>query len=126
MWDLGALRQAPLVRGSAEALCGFLTRPRTRSIAVVGNGPLKPEQRDEIQGCDKVVRFNALNNRSGRTLQAFSNFVMCTTSRLHSRRMHASVHFSFPQNAPHACHEPIVPVALANHQTCAETGSRYQ
>ncbi len=68
LWDLSAIRQAPLVRGSAEALCGFLTRPRTRSIAVVGNGPLKPEQRGEIQACDKVVRFNALNNRSVRLL----------------------------------------------------------
>lgn len=37
--------------------------PGTRSIAVVGNGPLKPEQRPEIQTHDKVVRFNALNNR---------------------------------------------------------------
>ena len=63
LWDLSAFRQASLVRGTAEALCSVLMPPGTRSIAVVGNGPLKPEQRDDIQGCDKVVRFNALNNR---------------------------------------------------------------
>lgn len=63
LWDLSAIRRAPLLRGSAVALCGFLMRPRTRSIAVVGNGPLKPEQRAEILGFDRVVRFNALNNR---------------------------------------------------------------
>ena len=37
--------------------------PGTRSIAVVGNGPLQHAQRAEIQTFDKVVRFNALNNR---------------------------------------------------------------
>ena len=63
LWDLSAIRQAPLVRGTAKALCGFLMQPNTRSVAVVGNGPLKPEQRAEVQGFDKVVRFNALNNR---------------------------------------------------------------
>ena len=68
MWDLTATRRAPLLRGTAKALCGFLMRPNTRSIAVVGNGPLKPEQRAEIQGFDKVVRFNALNNRCGTSL----------------------------------------------------------
>lgn len=32
-------------------------------LAVVGNGPISEEQREEIELADTVVRFNAMNNR---------------------------------------------------------------
>ena len=63
LWDPATLRTESGPQGSIEALCKALMEPSTRSIAVVGNGPLKMDQRAEILEHDKVVRFNTLNNR---------------------------------------------------------------
>ena len=38
--------------------------PRLRTIAIVGNGPISIQQRQQIQQADVVIRFNKLNNRS--------------------------------------------------------------
>ena len=38
-------------------------KPKVRSIAVVGNGPLSARQRQQIDATDVVVRFNKMNNR---------------------------------------------------------------
>lgn len=32
-------------------------------VALVGNGPISPQQREEISKANCVVRFNALTNR---------------------------------------------------------------
>ncbi|KAK9788855.1 hypothetical protein WJX73_009926 [Symbiochloris irregularis] len=43
-------------------LCQAVTRSNASSIAIVGNGPLSQKDRDDIQRCDVIVRFNLMNN----------------------------------------------------------------
>ena len=40
-----------------------LSQHHVRSIAVVGNGPLSPLQRQQINASDVIMRFNELNTR---------------------------------------------------------------
>lgn len=48
-----------------RACAAFYTRP-VKTVALVGNGPLTEAQRLDIEAADLVIRFNKLNNRSGR------------------------------------------------------------
>ncbi|KAK9809048.1 hypothetical protein WJX72_008410 [[Myrmecia] bisecta] len=57
------MRKAEVLYGTMDAMCGLLNATHVKNIAVVGNGPVTSEQRDQIQHADRVVRFNALNNR---------------------------------------------------------------
>ncbi len=56
--------------GSADQLCSILNS--TDDVALVGNGPLTDEQREEISRAGRVVRFNALNNRCAGHLRGFA------------------------------------------------------
>ena len=55
--------QAKWLHGSAEGLAKALRSHSSKSVAVVGNGPISDRQRAEIGEADIVVRFNAMNNR---------------------------------------------------------------
>ena len=48
--------------GSRSTFCESVAPQNATTLAVVGNGPLTPEQREQIAGMDRVVRFNAANN----------------------------------------------------------------
>ncbi|BDA44028.1 hypothetical protein COCOBI_05-2120 [Coccomyxa sp. Obi] len=62
LWDTSAFGpKAKYQWGSGDQLCGILNA--TDDIALVGNGPLTDEQRQQISKAGRVVRFNALNNR---------------------------------------------------------------
>jgi hypothetical protein len=70
LWDSHALvPKAPFLWGSGEQLCSVLNA--TDDIALVGNGPITPEQRAAISQHGRVVRFNALNNRRAWLLISF-------------------------------------------------------
>ncbi|CAL8471675.1 g11217 [Coccomyxa elongata] len=43
-------------------LCSAFRAPGTKTVAIVGNGPLDHAQRRDIDACDVVVRFNLMNN----------------------------------------------------------------
>lgn len=63
LWDAGTIvPKAPFLWGSGGQLCGVLNA--SASIALVGNGPITDAQRAEINAAGRVLRFNALNNRS--------------------------------------------------------------
>ena len=67
LWDARTFGpKASYPWGSADQLCSILNS--TDDVALVGNGPLSQEQREEISRAGKVVRFNALNNRCARFL----------------------------------------------------------
>lgn len=62
LWDASAFGpKAKYQWGSGDQLCSILNA--TDNIALVGNGPLTDEQRQQISKAGRVVRFNALNNR---------------------------------------------------------------
>ena len=62
LWDASSFGpKAKYQWGSGDQLCGILNA--TDDIALVGNGPLTDEQREQISKAGRVVRFNALNNR---------------------------------------------------------------
>ena len=67
LWDTEMLgHKADWPHGSANGFAAAMDTLHTSRVAVVGNGPLSQAQRDEIQSADRVVRFNAMNNRCGR------------------------------------------------------------
>ncbi|BDA47061.1 hypothetical protein COCOBI_09-5160 [Coccomyxa sp. Obi] len=43
-------------------LCSAFRAPGTKTVAIVGNGPLDSAQRRDIDACNLVVRFNLMNN----------------------------------------------------------------
>ena len=49
--------------GSHAAVCESIAPRNSSTLAIVGNGPLTSEQRQTIAAMDRVVRFNAMNNR---------------------------------------------------------------
>ena len=62
LWDKHALvPKAPFLWGSPDQLCSIVNASAT--VALVGNGPLTPEQRQEINKAGSVLRINAMNNR---------------------------------------------------------------
>ena len=64
LWDPAVLvPNANFTVGSTRQLCSMLTGQGARDIAVVGNGPLSDDQRAASNAADRVVRFNAVNNR---------------------------------------------------------------
>ena len=54
---------AKWLHGSSEGLAQALQAGSSKTVAVVGNGPISDRQRADISGADLVVRFNAMNNR---------------------------------------------------------------
>lgn len=62
LWDARDFGPAAnFLWGSGDQMCSILNA--TDDIALVGNGPLTEEQRQQISKAGRVVRFNALNNR---------------------------------------------------------------
>ena len=62
LWDKHALvPNAPFLWGSPDQLCSIVNASTT--VALVGNGPLTSEQRQEINTAGSVLRINAMNNR---------------------------------------------------------------
>ena len=55
--------KAKWLHGSAEGLAKAVHAHSSRSVAVVGNGPISERQRAQVGEADIVVRFNAMNNR---------------------------------------------------------------
>ena len=55
--------KATWLHGSAEGLAKALHAHKSRSVAVVGNGPISDTQRAQVGEADIVVRFNSMNNR---------------------------------------------------------------
>ena len=49
--------------GDPKAVCAAIAPANATTLAIVGNGPLSEAQRAQIAGLDRVVRFNAMNNR---------------------------------------------------------------
>lgn len=49
--------------GSAEGFAAALGAGHIQRVAVVGNGPVTDAQRQDIATADRVIRFNAMNNR---------------------------------------------------------------
>ena len=64
LWDPDMLgHKTDWPHGSVNGFAAAMDMLHTARVAVVGNGPLSQAQRDEIQSADRVVRFNAMNNR---------------------------------------------------------------
>lgn len=64
LWDPAMMGvKAKWLHGSAEGLAKAVHAHSSRSVAVVGNGPISDRQRAQVGEADIVVRFNAMNNR---------------------------------------------------------------
>lgn len=64
LWDPAMMGSKALwIHGSSEGLTEALNASNSRSVAVVGNGPISDIQRRDINRADFVVRFNAMNSR---------------------------------------------------------------
>eukprot|EP00884_Botryococcus_braunii_P012712 jgi/Botrbrau1/21441/Bobra.0216s0049.1 len=63
--DLGTHKGVELGTGENQPHCKILRKlkPRLRTIAVVGNGPISKLQRRQISASDVVIRFNQMHNR---------------------------------------------------------------
>ena len=63
LWNHSVVSAAENWRlGSHSGLCESVAPANASTLAIVGNGPLTQEQRRQIAGMDRVVRFNAANN----------------------------------------------------------------
>ena len=65
LWDVHDLlaEGTDWPHGSAQGFRTAVFGEGIKNVAIVGNGPLTTAQRAEIRAADRVVRFNAMNNR---------------------------------------------------------------
>lgn len=65
LWDPAMMgSKATWLHGSSQGLSEALQANKSKTVAVVGNGPISDKQRLKISEADIIVRFNAMNNRS--------------------------------------------------------------